>query len=250
MSGHSKWSTIKRKKGAADAKRGKVFTRLMREITVAAKAGGGDIDGNPRLRTAVDTAKGQNMPKDNIERAIKKGTGELEGVSYDEVTYEGYGTGGVAFLVECLTDNKNRAASEVRHVFTKRGGSLAKSGAVAYMFEAKGYLVFDKQGLDEDQIMEAALEAGADDVKDGGDVWEVFTEPSDFASVFEAIKEQGLEPAEAEVTKIAGTLVDINDENEARKILALAEALDELDDVQNVYNNFDIPEEILAKLED
>ena len=250
MSGHSKWSTIKRKKGAADAKRGKIFTRLMREITVAAKAGGGDIDGNPRLRTAVDAAKGQNMPKDNIDRAIKKGTGELEGVSYDEVTYEGYGTGGVAFLVECLTDNKNRAASEVRHVFTKRGGSLAKAGAVAYMFEAKGYIVFDKEGLDEDQIMEAALEAGADDVKDGDDVWEVYTEPSDFTAVLAAFKEQGLEPVEAEVTKTAGTLVDVTDENEARKILALAEALDELDDVQNVYNNFDIPEEILAKLED
>jgi YebC/PmpR family DNA-binding regulatory protein len=250
MSGHSKWSTIKRKKGAADAKRGQIFTRLMREITVAAKAGGGDIDGNPRLRTAVDAAKGQNMPKDNIERAIKKGTGELEGVSYDEVTYEGYGTGGVAFLVECLTDNKNRAASEVRHAFTKRGGSLAKAGAVAYMFEAKGYIVFNKEGLDEDKIMEAALEAGADDVKDGEDVWEVFTEPGDFTTVTEAFKKLGLEPMEAEFTKIAGTLVEITDENEARKILALADALDELDDVQNVYNNFDIPEEILAQLED
>jgi len=250
MSGHSKWSTIKRKKGAADAKRGQIFTRLMREITVAAKAGGGDVDGNPRLRTAVDAAKGQNMPKDNIERAIKKGTGELEGVSYEEVIYEGYGTGGVAFLVECLTDNKNRAASEVRHVFTKRGGSLAKAGAVAYMFEAKGYIAFDKEGLDEDKIMEAALEAGADDVKDGDDVWEVYTEPGDFTAVVEAFKAQGMEPADAEFIKVAGTLVEITDENEARKAMALAEALDELDDVQNVYNNFDIPEEILAKLED
>jgi YebC/PmpR family DNA-binding regulatory protein len=250
MSGHSKWSTIKRKKGAADAKRGQIFTRLMREITVAAKAGGGDIDGNPRLRTAVDAAKAQNMPKDNIERAIKKGTGELEGVSYEEVIYEGYGTGGVAFLVECLTDNKNRAASEVRHVFTKRGGSLAKAGAVAYMFEAKGYIAFSKEGLDEDKIMEAALEAGADDIKDGDDVWEVYTEPGDFTAVVEAFKAQGMEPTEAEFLKVAGNLVEVTDENEARKIMALAEALDELDDVQNVYNNFDIPEEILAKLED
>ncbi len=250
MSGHSKWSTIKRKKGAADAKRGKIFTRLMREITVAAKMGGGDIDGNPRLRTAVDAAKAQNMPKDNIERAIKKGTGELEGVAYEEVTYEGYGPGGVAFLIECLTDNKNRAASEVRHILTKRGGSMAKAGAVSYMFEAKGYLAFAKEGLDEDQIMEAALEAGAEDVKDGDDVWEVYTDPSEFSAVLAAFKEQGLEPVEAELTKQASTMVEVKDEAEARKILALAEALDEADDVQNVYNNFDIPEEILATLEE
>ncbi len=250
MSGHSKWSTIKRKKGAADAKRGKIFTRLMREITVAAKMGGGDIDGNPRLRTAVDAAKAQNMPKDNIERAIKKGTGELEGVTYEEITYEGYGPGGVAFLIECLTDNKNRAASEVRHTLTKRGGSLAKTGAVGYLFEAKGYIAFDKDGLDEDKIMEAALEAGADDVKDGDDVWEVYTDPTEFSAVLNAFKEGGLEPAEAELTKLPSTTVDIADEGDARKVMALSEALDELDDVQGLYSNFDIDEAILEKLEE
>jgi YebC/PmpR family DNA-binding regulatory protein len=250
MSGHSKWSTIKRKKGAADAKRGKMFTRLMREITVAAKMGGGDPEGNPRLRTAVDAAKAQNMPKDNIERAIKKGTGELEGVSYEEVTYEGYGPGGVAFYIECLTDNKNRAASEVRHILSKRGGSMAKAGAVSYLFESKGQILLDKDGLDEDRVMEVALEAGADDVKDATDVWEVQTDPAEFISVLEAIKEQGLQPVEAQLTKLPSTTVDVTDENDARKILALAEALDEADDVQAVYSNFDIPEEMLAKLED
>jgi YebC/PmpR family DNA-binding regulatory protein len=250
MSGHSKWSTIKRKKGAADAKRGKVFTRLMREITVAAKMGGGDPEGNPRLRTAVDAAKAQNMPKDNIERAIKKGTGELEGVSYEEVTYEGYGPGGVAFYIECLTDNKNRAASEVRHILSKRGGSMAKAGAVSYLFESKGQILLDKDGLDEDKVMEVALEAGADDVKDATDVWEVQTDPADFNSVLEAIREQGIQPVEAQLTKLPSTTVDVTDEGDARKILALAEALDEADDVQAVYSNFDIPEEMLAKLED
>ncbi len=248
MSGHSKWSTIKRKKGALDAKRGRIFTRLMREITVAARLGGGDPSGNPRLRTAIEAAKAQNMPKDNIERAIKKGTGELEGVAYEEVTYEGYGPGGVAFLIECMTDNKNRAASEVRHILSKRGGSMAKAGAVAYLFEAKGYIVFDKDGLDEDQIMEAALEAGADDVKDGGDVWEVYCAPGDFNQVLEGLKSAGLEPTQAEVTKLPTTTVSITDPEEARKVLALAEALDEADDVQNVYSNFDIDDEILASL--
>ncbi len=250
MSGHSKWSTIKRKKGAADAKRGKIFTRLMREITVAAKMGGGDASGNPRLRTAIDAAKAQNMPKDNIERAIKKGTGELEGVTYEEVIYEGYGPGGVAFLIECLTDNKNRAAAEVRHILTKRGGAMAKAGAVSYLFESKGYIVFDKEGLDEDQVMEAALEAGADDVKDGGDVWEVYCEPGEFSAVLEGLQGAGLTPATAEVTKLPSTVVAISDKVEAGKVLALMEALDEADDVQNVYANFDIDDEVMASLED
>ncbi|MCB2225562.1 MAG: YebC/PmpR family DNA-binding transcriptional regulator [Desulfarculaceae bacterium] len=250
MSGHSKWSTIKRKKGAADAKRGQVFTRMMREITVAAKTGGGDVDGNPRLRTAVAAAKAQNMPKDNIERAIKKGTGELEGVTYEEITYEGYGPGGVAFLVECLTDNKNRAASEIRHIFTKRGGSLAKAGAVGYLFEAKGIITFEKEAVSEDALMEAALEAGAEDVVDEGDVWEVHCAPSDFNAVNEALGEAGLEPVEAEITKQASTTVDIADKGEAAKIMALMEALDEADDAQNVYSNFDIDEAILAELEE
>ena len=248
MSGHSKWSTIKRKKGAADAKRGKIFTRLMREITVAAKMGGGDPGGNPRLRTAIDAAKAQNMPKDNIERAIKKGTGELEGVTYEEVIYEGYGPGGVAFLIECLTDNKNRAAAEVRHILTKRGGTMAKAGAVSYLFESKGYIVFDKEGLDEDQVMEAALEAGADDVKDGGDVWEVYCEPGEFSSVLEGLQAAGLTPATAEVTKLPSTVVAISDKVEAGKVLTLMESLDEADDVQNVYANFDIDDEVMASL--
>ena len=250
MSGHSKWSTIKRKKGAADAKRGQIFTRMMREITVAAKSGGGDVEGNPRLRTAVAAAKAQNMPKDNIERAIKKGTGELEGVTYEEITYEGYGPGGVAFLIECLTDNKNRAASEIRHILTKRGGSLAKAGAVGYLFEAKGIITFDKAAVDEDALMEAALEAGAEDVVDEGDVWEVHTSPSDFNAVNEALAEAGLEPVEAEITKQSSTTVDITDKAEAAKIMALMEALDEADDAQNVYSNFDIDEAILAELDE
>jgi len=250
MSGHSKWSTIKRKKGAADAKRGQVFTRMMREITVAAKTGGGDVDGNPRLRTAVAAAKAQNMPKDNIERAIKKGTGELEGVTYEEITYEGYGPGGVAFLIECLTDNKNRAASEIRHILTKRGGTLAKAGAVGYLFESKGIITFDKEAVDEDTLMEAALEAGADDVIDEDDVWEVHCSPSEFNTVNEALTEAGLEPLEAEISKQCSTSVEITDHGEAAKIMALMEALDEADDAQNVYSNFDIDEAILAELDE
>ncbi len=249
MSGHSKWSTIKRKKGAADAKRGKIFTRLMREITVAAKTGGGDPDGNPRLRTAMDTAKAANMPKDNILKAIKKGTGELEGVTYEEITYEGYGPGGVAFFIECLTDNKNRAAADVRHILTKRGGSLAKSGAVAYLFEAKGSLTFDKNDVDEDTLMEIALEAGAEDVRDEDDAWVVITDPGDFSAVAAAVEQSELKPLEAKVTRLPTTTVEVTDAKLAGQIVALMEALDEADDVQNVYANFDIPDEILESLE-
>ncbi|RJX34676.1 MAG: YebC/PmpR family DNA-binding transcriptional regulator [Desulfarculus sp.] len=250
MSGHSKWSTIKRKKGAADAKRGQMFTRIMREITVAAKMGGGDIEANPRLRTAVAAAKGQNMPKDNIERAIKKGTGELEGVSYEEITYEAYAPGGVAFIIACLTDNKNRAASDIRHILTKRGGSLAKAGAVAYMFESKGVITLDKEGLDEDKVTELALEAGAEDVKDEGDVWELHCAPGDFNAVLEALKAAGHEPESAEVTMLPSTTVAISDPADAAKLLGLMEALDDADDVQNVYANFDIDDEILSQMED
>lgn len=249
MSGHSKWSTIKRKKGAADAKRGKLFTRLIREIAVAAKMGGGDPTGNPRLRTAIAAAKAANMPKDNIERAIKKGTGELDGVTYEEIVYEGYGPGGVAFLIECLTDNRNRAASEVRHILTKRGGTMAKNGAVSYLFEAKGFFTFAKDEMDEDAMMEAALEAGADDVVDGGDVWEVYCEPGEFNAVSEAFETAGLKPLSAEVTKLPSTTVNITDPAEAAKVLKLMEALDDADDVQNVYANFDIDDEIMASLE-
>jgi YebC/PmpR family DNA-binding regulatory protein len=250
MSGHSKWSTIKRKKGAADAKRGKIFTRLMREITVAAKMGGGDVDMNPRLRTAVDAAKGANMPKDNINNAIKKGTGELEGVEYEEITYEGYGPGGVAFLIDVLTDNRNRTAADIRHILSKRGGTMAKAGAVSYMFEQKGSLTFDKDGVDEDALMEAALEGGAEDVRDEDDAWVVITEPGDFNQVLEALEAAELKPAEAEVAKLPSTLTDVSDPKVAGQVLALMDALDECDDVQHVYSNFDIPEEVLAGLED
>ena len=250
MSGHSKWSTIKRKKGAADAKRGRIFTRLMREITVAAKMGGGDVDMNPRLRTAVDAAKTANMPKDNIKNAIKKGTGELEGVEYEEITYEGYGPGGVAFLIDVMTDNRNRTAADVRHILTKRGGTLAKTGAVSYMFEQKGSITFDKEEVSEDALMEAALEGGAEDVRDEGEEWVVITDPSDFSQVMEALEAAGLKPAEAEVTKLPTTLSDVSEAKAASQVLALMEALDECDDVQHVYSNFDIPEEVLAELED
>ena len=250
MSGHSKWSTIKRKKGAADAKRGQIFTRLMKEITIAARMGGGDIEGNPRLRTAVAAAKAENMPKDNIERAIKKGTGDLEGVNYEEVTYEGYGPGGVAFLIECLTDNKNRTAADVRHVLTKRGGTLAKAGAVAYLFEAKCVFTFDKSDVDEDKLMEVALEAGAEDVRDEDDVWEVHCAPTDFTSVTEAFEAEGLTPASSEFTKIASTTVEVTAQDEASRLLKLMESLDETDDVQQVFANFDIDDSILASLED
>lgn len=249
MSGHSKWSTIKRKKGAADAKRGQIFTRLMKEITVAARMGGSDIEGNSRLRSAVAAAKAQNMPKENMERAIKKGAGELDGVSYEEIVYEGYGPGGVAFIIECLTDNKNRAAAEVRHILNKRGGSLGKTGAVSYMFEAKGIFTFDKESVSEDQLMEVALEAGADDVSDDDDSWQVSCAPSEFSAVAAAFEAAGLQPQSAEFTKIAGTTVNITDPVEAGKILKLFEALDDADDVQNVYSNFDIDDDVMAQLE-
>jgi YebC/PmpR family DNA-binding regulatory protein len=249
MSGHSKWSTIKRKKGAADAKRGQIFTRFMREITVAAKMGGGDIDGNSRLRTAVDAARAQNMPKDNIERAIAKGVGDLDGVSYEEITYEGYGPNGVGFIIEVMTDNKNRAAAEVRHILTKRGGALAKSGAVSYLFESKGLLMVEKSEADEDKIMEVALEAGAEDVQDADEMWEVHTLPADFSAVSEALKAAGIKVQEASLAKLPTTTVAVTDPGDAKKVLALMEALDECDDVQNVYANFDIDDSVMDAIE-
>jgi YebC/PmpR family DNA-binding regulatory protein len=250
MSGHSKWSTIKRKKGAADAKRGQVFTRLIREITVAAKFGGGDPDGNPRLRTAIDAAKAENMPKDNIDRAIKKGTGELEGVSYEEITYEAYAPGGVALLIEVMTDNKNRTAADVRHILNKRGGSLAKAGSVGYLFEGKGVFTLDKSSADEDKLMEVALEAGAEDVKDEGDVWEVHCAPTDFNALSDALTQAGLKPSASEVTKLPSTTVAVTDPAEASRVIKLMDALDECDDIQQVYANFDIDDQLLASLED
>ncbi|OIP88956.1 MAG: transcriptional regulator [Syntrophobacteraceae bacterium CG2_30_61_12] len=249
MSGHSKWSTIKHKKGAADAKRGKIFTKLIKEITVAARMGGGDIEGNPRLRTAVGDAKAENMPRENIERAIKKGTGELEGVAYEEFSYEGYAPGGVAVLVEMMTDNRNRAASDVRHIFTKSGGNLGEAGCVAWMFDKRGSIVFNKTGVSEEELMEIALEAGAEDVRDQEEQFEVITALADFEAVKSAFDTRDMKYELAEITMIPQTTVPIEDPKQAQQILRLMDALDDCDDVQNAYANFDIADEILEAME-
>ena len=248
MSGHSKWSTIKRKKGAVDAKRGKIFTRLIREITVAARSGGGDPDANPRLRTAIVGAKAENMPKDNIDRAIKKGTGELEGAVYEEITYEGYGPGGVAVLVECMTDNKNRTVADVRHFFSKSGGNLGESGCVAWMFDKKGSFLIDKSAIDEEKLMDIALDAGAEDVVEEENEFQILTEPDGFSAVQEALAANNVETIEAAVSKIPKNVVDVAEEKVARQVLNLLEKLEDYDDVQNVHANFDIPEEIMEQL--
>lgn len=245
MSGHSKWSTIRHKKAAQDAKRGKIFTKLIKEITVAARMGGGDPEANPRLRAAIAAAKAENMPKDNIERAIKKGTGELEGVAYEEVIYEGYGPGGVAILVEAMTDNRNRAASEVRHIFTKNGGSLGEAGCVAWMFDKHGLIVFSKDKVSEEEVMEVALEAGAEDIRDQDDQFEVVTTVGEFEKVKATFDEQGLAYEMAEVTMVPQTTVRIEDEKTAQQLLRLMDMLEDNDDVQHAYANFDIPDEIL-----
>ena len=244
MSGHSKWATIKHKKGALDAKRGKIFTQLIKEITIAAKSGG-DPDGNPRLRSAVAAAKAENMPADNIKRAIQRGTGELEGVSYEEITYEGYGPGGVAIIVEVLTDNKNRAVSEIRHAFSKNGGNLGAEGAVAWMFTKKGVISVAKSAAGEDKLTEIVLDAGAEDLSDDGDNWEVLTDPRDFEAVTEALKKAKIEPETAEVTKIASTYTKLEGA-QANAMVRLLEALEDLDDTQNVYSNFDFDEAAMA----
>ena len=246
MSGHSKWATIKRKKGAADARRGKVFTKLIREIATAARLGGPDPGGNPRLRLVIEKARAANMPKDNIERAIKKGIGANEGETYQEVVYEGYGPGGAAILIEALTDNRNRTAGDVRHVLTRFGGNLGATGCVAYLFEKKGSLAFERGGLDVDALLEAALEAGAEDVVEGAEELLVVTRPADFEAVREALKARGFAAASAEVTMQPSTMVALKGK-EAETMLSLAEALEDLDDVQNLYSNFDISEEELAK---
>jgi YebC/PmpR family DNA-binding regulatory protein len=246
MSGHSKWATIKRKKGAADARRGKVFTKLIREIATAARLGGPDPGGNPRLRLVIEKARAANMPKDNIERAIKKGIGANEGETYQEVVYEGYGPGGAAILIEALTDNRNRTAGDVRHVLTRFGGNLGASGCVAYLFEKKGSLAFERGGLDVDALLEAALEAGAEDVVEGAEELLVVTRPADFEAVREALQARGFAAASAEVTMQPSTTVALQG-READTMLSLAEALEDLDDVQNLYSNFDISEEELAK---
>jgi len=246
MSGHSKWATIKHKKGALDAKRGKIFTRLIKEITIAAKTGGGgDPDGNPRLRTAIAAAKAENMPADNIKRAIQRGTGELEGVSYEEITYEGYGPGGVALIVEVLTDNKNRAVSEIRHAFSKNGGNLGAEGAVSWMFTKKGVITVAKSAASEDKLTEIVLDAGAEDLSDQGDSWEILTDPKDFEAVTEALKKAKIEPETAEVTKIASTYTKLEGP-QANAMVRLLEALEDLDDTQNVYSNFDFDEAAVA----
>ncbi|HEY0309136.1 MAG TPA: YebC/PmpR family DNA-binding transcriptional regulator [Acidobacteriaceae bacterium] len=242
MSGHSKWATIKHKKGALDAKRGKIFTQLIKEVQIAAKQGGGDPDGNPRLRTAIAAAKAENMPNDNIKRAIQRGTGELEGVNYEEVTYEGYGPGGVAIIIEVLTDNRNRAVSEIRHAFTKNGGNLGETGSVGYMFAKKGLIIVEKATVDEDKLTEIVLEAGADDLSDEGDSWEILTAPKELETVLAAVKAAGITPAHSEVTMIASTYTKLEG-NQANAMVRLLEVLEDLDDTQHVYSNFDMDEE-------
>ncbi len=246
MAGHNKWSKIKRKKGVNDAKRGALFTKLIREITVAAREGGGEPDFNPRLRLAVDTAKSNSMPAENIERAIKKGTGELEGVDYQEVSYEGYGPGGVALYIECLTDNLNRSVADVRHALGKHGGSLGTSGSVAWQFERKGLIYIEAAGTTEEAVFEAAIEGGAEDVKPEDDEFVVTTPASDFHAVQDAIKAAGIDIKEAELTMVASNEVAVAGK-EAERLLKLMDALDDLDDVQKVHSNGDIDEAALAE---
>jgi YebC/PmpR family DNA-binding regulatory protein len=248
MSGHSKWHSIRHKKGAVDVKRGKIFSKLNKELMVAARMGGGDPAGNPRLRQAIAAAKAENMPKDNIERAIKKGTGELEGVQYEETIYEGYAPGGVAVLVEVMTDNKNRAAADIRYIFNKRGGNLGEAGCVAWMFDKRGLIVFERDQVDEDDILEAALEAGADDVITTEDQFEVHTDPATLESVKQAFDDRELAYAMAEITMVPQNTVKIEDESQANQVLKLMEAIEDSDDVQKVYANFDIPDEILQRI--
>ncbi|HDQ03704.1 MAG TPA: YebC/PmpR family DNA-binding transcriptional regulator [Deltaproteobacteria bacterium] len=248
MSGHSKWSTIKRKKGAIDSKRGKIFSKIIKEITLAAKLGGGDIEGNARLRQAVEAAKEENMPKDNIERAIKKGTGGGEGAdNYEEVTYEGYGPGGVAVLVEVMTDNKNRTVAEIRHIFSKHGGNLGENGCVSWIFTKKGSIVIDKKEIDEDKLMELALDAGAEDVKSEEGEYEVITSPISFAEVKKIFDNKGIKPLAAHIGMIPSTTVKL-EANKAEQMLKMMEKLEDNDDVQNAYANFDIDEAIMEKL--
>jgi YebC/PmpR family DNA-binding regulatory protein len=247
MSGHSKWSTIKHKKGAADAKRGKIFTRIIKEMTVAARMGGGDVDGNPRLRAAVAEAKANNMPKDNIDRAVKRGTGELEGVNYEELTYEGYGPGGVAIMVETMTDNTNRTTPEIRHVFEKCGGNMGTPGSVRFQFERKGYFAIEKSAANEDRLMEIALEAGADDLQtDDADIYEIYTTPEAFEQVRQALEKNKVPTVEAKLGMIPANYVKLDDQK-SKQMMRLMEMLDDQDDVQNVYTNFDIPEEMMEE---
>jgi len=247
MSGHSKWATIKHKKGALDAKRGKIFTRLIKEISIAAKNGGGDPDTNPRLRTAIAAAKAENMPADNIKRAVQRGTGELPGATYEEFMLEGYGPGGVALLLDINTDNRNRTVSEIRHAFTKNGGNMAEAGAVSWMFHKKGDIAIPKSAAKEDDLMGIVLEAGADDLRDDGENWEVLTEPSAFEAVVEAVKKAGIEPTSAAVASIPQNYIKLEGA-QAAQMIRLVEALEDHDDVQNVHSNFDIDQKVLEEV--
>ena len=244
MSGHSKWHTIKHKKGAADAKRGRVFTRIIKELTVAARAGGGDPDMNPRLRTIVAEAKQSNMPAENIKRAIRRGTGEEPGVQYDEITYEGYGPGGVALIIEAMTDNKNRTVGEIRHMLTKYGGDLGQSNSVAWMFEKKGYIVIEKGKATEDTLLSAALDAGADDLRDDGDNWEVVSAPETFLAVKEAVEKLGIQAESAQVAMLPKNYVSLEG-RAAQSMLKLLDLLEDHDDVQHVWSNMDVDEKEL-----
>jgi YebC/PmpR family DNA-binding regulatory protein len=246
MSGHSKWATIKHKKGALDAKRGKIFTRLIKEITIAAKSGG-DPDGNPRLRTAILAAKAENMPADNIKRAIQRGTGELEGVNYEEITFEGYGPGGVAILVEVTTDNRNRTVSEIRHAFSKNGGNLGSTGSVLHMFSKKGLIAVEKSAASEEKLMDIVLEHGGEDLNDEGDTWEIITDPGSFEGVFNAVKAAKIPTVMGEVTMVASTYTKLEGAP-AAQMLRLLEALEDFDDTQNVYSNFDMDAEQMEQV--
>ncbi len=248
MSGHSKWHNIRLRKGKQDAQRSNLFTKLAREIIVAARSGGGNPDANIRLRLAVQKARENSMPQDNIKRAIQRGTGEIEGAQYEEVTYEGYGPGGVAVLVQCLTDNRNRTVAELRVVFSRNGGSLGESGCVAWMFDQKGMITINKDGLDEDKLMELALEAGADDIQTEDEVYEVTTAPGDFMTVRQSLEDAGLKFVEAELTMVPKNTVRVEGK-EAGQVLRMMDAFDELDDVQHAYANFDIPDEVMETLD-
>jgi YebC/PmpR family DNA-binding regulatory protein len=245
MSGHSKWSTIKRKKGALDAKKGKIFSKLAKEIAVAAKSGGGDPNGNSRLRTVMLAARAANMPKDRVEAAIKKGTGEGQDVNYEEIRYEAYGPAGVAIVIDVLTDNKNRAVAEIRHMVTKGGGAMAESGAVMWNFARRGYIVLPKSAGTEDEIMEKALDAGADDVKTEGDIYEIFTDPADLHAVSDALTKAGLTLEEAKLTMFPKTTVSVN-ADQIRTLMKIIETIEDNDDVQNVYSNFEATDEVMA----
>jgi YebC/PmpR family DNA-binding regulatory protein len=248
VSGHNRWSKIKHKKAASDAGRSKIWSKVIKELTVAARMGGGDAAGNPRLRTAIDKARGANMPNDTIDRAIKKGTGDLEGVSYEEITYEGYGPGGVALMIEVLTDNRTRAVAEVRNVLAKHGGNFGAAGSVAHIFKKRGTIVVEKSTIAEDKLMELALEAGAEDVRDAGEIFEVETDPAHYLTVKEALEKARVAIAHGEIGLVPSTRVPVEDEDKAKSLLKLIAAIEDNDDVQNVYGNHEIPDALMEKL--